>query len=352
MMSSKNQPSVKTFADLKALHFKSLTRFGLTKRMVELLSIISLDLVNGTGVSPAFFHRDHRRDLESILWLQDKQFITARDDRPYEPQFNAFCAILVCRKKVADALFGQMKRLIRRALDMWQQDPSRLVIPYDEFVATLPASAYNLPALKLLSSSPLGIHVNTQGDTKTVQFSENTRKGKDLLKYVNSYVEMIMQPSPFGSSWSQSTAGELSTFSLSNLLLAKESHKHALRALEQYRSAPDTAISSAKSALESTLKYIAYQEGIEVQNGVKLPELLNRCKQACGLGSEPSHKMSRSIASLCTEIAEARNLLGDSHGKPPGAVSPTRSEARFIVGVALHLSECLLERYDSRRKTA
>lgn len=112
---------------------------------------------------------------------------------------------------------------------------------------------------------------------------------------------------------------------------------------------PDTTISLAKAALESTLKYIAHEEGVEISSAVKLPDLFKICRPVCGLGADAAHKMGRSIASLCTEIAEARNVLGDSHGKSPDALSPTRSEARFIVGVALHLSDCLLERYEAHR---
>lgn len=141
----------------------------------------------------------------------------------------------------------------------------------------------------------------------------------------------------------------LNTFSIDKLLLIADAHEKANRALSQWNSAPDTAISSAKSALEATLKYIAHAEGLPMSGAITIPQLLTLCKPVCGLGSDPSHKMSRSIASLCTEIAEARNILGDSHGKSPGTPAPTRSEARFIVGVALQLSDCLLERYEAYR---
>jgi hypothetical protein len=317
--------------------------------MVELLSIISLDLVNGTGVEPVLFRRDHQRDRKSIQWLEDKQFITSRDHRPYEPQFSAFCVTLVHKKKVACALFNEMKSLIRLALTMQHQDPTRTAVSYEEFVSSLPISDYTLAALKLLSSSSLGIQVNMQGNAKTVQFSEHTLEGKNLLGYVSFYTAMITRPTLASSFGVQSNGIELNTFSMSNLLLVDEAHKHALLALAQHRSAPDTAISSAKSTLESTLKYIAQKEGISVPNGISLPKLLNICKVACALGSDPSHKISRSVTSLFSEIAEARNSLGDSHGKAPGSVAPTRSEARFIVGVALHLAECLLERYESQQ---
>ncbi len=138
---------------------------------------------------------------------------------------------------------------------------------------------------------------------------------------------------------------------MDSLLLVEEAHKLATRALSQHQRSPDTAISSAKSALEATLKYIAHAEGIEIPKAIKVPDLFKVCKPLCGLGSNASHLMGRAIASLCTEIAEARNTLGDSHGKSPGAAAPTRPEARFIVGVALHLSECLLERYEANRMT-
>lgn len=352
MMTKTNQTTISTLAALKERHLEALHKFGLTGRTLELLSIISVNWIKKAEVAPAVFRRDHRRDVELIRWLEDRRFIATQVACPYEPQFIAFCATLAARKKVAVSLFSEMKRVVRRALEMLHRDPLRTVVPFEEFAASLPISVNTIPALKLLGSASLGFHLNTHEGVQTVQFSEETLKGQKLLGYVSSYLDMTTRTPPGVLAWPQASGAELNTFSINNLLLVEEVHKHAKRALSQHHSAPDTAISSAKSTLESTLKYIAHAEGIEVSNAIKLPDLFKLCRPACGLGSDPSHKMGRSIASLCTEISEARNTLGDSHGKSPGATAPTRSEARFIVGVALHLSECLLERYEARRMTS
>lgn len=343
---------ISTLAALKERHLEALHKFGVTERAIHLLAIISTDWIRGGQVAAAEFRRDHRRDADLVRWLEDRRFIVSEGTSPYVPLFNGFCAALVARKQVALALFGEMKKIVSRALVLLNQNPLRTQVRLDEFTSPFSVSVLTVPALKLLGSASLGIHFNTGNDVQTVQFSEDTLRGQKMLSYVSGYLDMIIRPSGISSHWLQTAGQELNTFSINNLLLVEEVHKHASRALSQHHSAPDTAISSAKSALESTLKYIAHTEGIEVSSAVKLPELFKLCKPVCGLGSDASHKMGRSIASLCTEIAEARNVLGDSHGKSPDAPAPTRSEARFIVGVALHLSDCLLERYEAHQMTS
>lgn len=349
IMQKSKEPVISTLAALNERHLGPLHKFGVTERAIELLAIISAQWVQGVEVAAAEFRRDHRRDADLLRLLEDRRFIASEGKSPYVPQFNGFCAALVARKRVAVALFGEMKIIVSRALELLDEDPLRTQVRFDEFAAPFSVSEHTVPALKLLGSASLGIHLNSGNDIQTVQFSEDTLRGRKMLSYVSGYLDMIIRTSAISSSWVQPAGQELNTFSINNLLLVVEVHKHATRALSQHHIAPDTAISSAKSALESTLKYIAHTEGIKVSSAVKLPELFKLCKPVCGLGSDASHKMGRSIASLCTEIAEARNILGDSHGKSPDASAPTRSEARFIVGVALHLSDCLLERYEAHR---
>ena len=184
-----------------------------------------------------------------------------------------------------------------------------------------------IPAVKLLGTASLGIYLNSANGVELIQFSEETLKGKKLLSYISGHLGMMTRSANSLHTSMRSTGRDSNTFSIDKLLLVADAHEKAERALSQWNSAPDTAISSAKSALEATLKYIAHAENIPMASAITLPRLLTLCKSVCGLGSDPSHKMSRSIASLCSEIAEARNVLGDSHGKSPVASVPTRSEA-------------------------
>lgn len=350
-MNKSNKTVISTLAALRERHLEALLKSGVTERAMQLLSDISTDWIKGSQIAAAEFRRDHRRDTDLLRWLEDRRFIVSEGASPYTPQFNGFCAALVARKQVAVALFGEMKKIVSRALELLNQNPLRTQVGLDEFILPFSISELTVPALKLLGSASLGIHFNSGNDLHTVQFSEETLRGRKLLSYVSDYLDTTTRPSGITSHWLQPAEEGIHTFSINNLRLVEEVHKHASRALSNHQSAPDTAISSAKSALESTLKYMAHAEGIEMSPAIKLPELLKLCKSVCGLGSDASHKMGRSIASMCTEIAEARNALGDSHGRSPNAPIPTRAEARFIVGVALHLSDCLLERYEAYRMT-
>ncbi|MDI1267872.1 MAG: abortive infection family protein [Polaromonas sp.] len=347
-MTQRKEPAISTFAALNKRHLEALDKFGATARVIELLSIISIQWIEGTALPAANFRRDHRRDTELFRWLADRRFVVSDGKSPYVPEFSAFCIILVARKRVAGALFREMTLIVNRALVLLHEDPTRTQVHFDEFTSAFPASAHTLPALKLLGTASLGIHLSANG-TQLIQFSEDTLKGKKLLGYVSGYLDMMTRSTNGSFTSLQPVRQDFSTFSTDKLLLVDDAHKHAGRALSQWNSAPDTAISSAKSTLEATLKFIAHAEGLPTSGAITIPQLLTACKPFCGLGSEPSHKMSRSIGSLCTEIAEARNLLGDSHGKSPESPAPTRAEARFIVGVALQLSDCLLERYEAHR---
>lgn len=354
MLTATKEEKISTLSALKALHAESLKRLDMSARAIDILSTVTSDWVEGVDIPAAVFRRNHRRDTSLLRTLEDRRFIATQNTSHYEPQFNAFCVILADKRRVATHLFREMKQIIQSALIQLDRDPMRPVITYDELVSLPSRSALTVPALRLLSSSGLGIYFSSTTEVATVQLTEEVFKGKNLLAYVSSYLTMLAQSSLALGPPSKAAAPSiaLDTFSIENLLLVEEAHKHAARAISQYRSAPDTAISSAKSALESCLKYIAHQEKLAITASIKLPELFKACRQYCGLGSDATHKMGRSIASLCTEIAEARNSLGDSHGKSPGSITPTRAEAKFVVGVALQLSDCLLERYEAHRMSA
>lgn len=345
-------PEISTFSALSDRHSEALQKSGVTARAIELLAIILSDSVQRKKIAAAEFRRDHRRDASLLEWLEQRRFIYTEGQSPYVPQFNAFCAVLVAKKRIAVSLFKEMKWTVGRALELLHLNPLRTQVSFSEFEGLSEISDHTFPALELLGSASIGIHLSFADGVPLVQFSEQTLRGKKLLGYISGHLDMITRSTNGLHTYMQPTGQGLNTFSLDKLLLVADAHEKAGRALTQWSSAPDTAISSAKSALEATLKYIAHAEALPLHSGITIPQLLTLCKPVCGLGSDPSHKMSRSIASLCTEIAEARNVLGDSHGKSPGAPIPTRSEARFIVGMALHLSDCLLERYEAHCMTS
>lgn len=113
---------ISTLAALKALHLDALHKFGVTERAIELLAIISADWVQGVGVAAAEFRRDHRRDDVLLRWLTDRRFIASEGASPYVPEFKAFCATLVARKRIAVSLFGEMKLIVKRALELLHKE--------------------------------------------------------------------------------------------------------------------------------------------------------------------------------------------------------------------------------------
>ncbi len=104
------KPPQSEISTLSALN--ALQKFGVKERAIELLATISADWVQGVGVAAAEFRRDHRRDADLLRWLENRRFITSNVATPYLPEFSAFCAILVARKRIAVSLFGEMKLVV------------------------------------------------------------------------------------------------------------------------------------------------------------------------------------------------------------------------------------------------
>lgn len=350
-------PVVKTLKELVARQRPNLIRYGFTQRHYDILEAVMRNWMSGgPKISAATFRSDHWKDEAIIRFLEDRNFFKCPDNKCYLPEFEAFGALLVDRRKVVAELRRDMEVTLKRAEALIKEKPERTLVSLPEFIHGLEGRSGLIDAMTLLSSANTGLHLNKNQDSMTVQYTEQVRRiSKSLLSLVDTTIaRRTLSPHgaaiTFPSVHSEQTRGE--TPDLTGLQRIPDAAAKASKALSQLLSDPSASISLAKSTLEATLKWIAHKEGIQLDKKPSMPELFKLCKPFLSSASEPTFLIGRSVTSLVTEIAAARNLLGDSHGKIPNSVEPTRSEARFIVFIALELTVFLIDQWEFSKQVS
>lgn len=345
------EPTVKTLKGLIERQRPNLVRYGFTKRHYDILEDVFLNWMSGgPKVSAAIFLNEHWNDEQIITFLRDANFFDAPDSKYHVPKFEAFAALLVARRKVVTRLRHDMEDVLKRCESLIKRNPEQTIIPVREFVETLKDHPGLADAMALLSSSGIGFFLNGNQLYPTVQFTEQVRRNrKSFLGFVDlkigqrtSYSNGVAAVFP-GLKFSQAAPD---TSAVTRLQRVPDAAAKASKAIDQLSSDPGSAISLAKSSLEATLKWIVHRDGRALPKKISMPDLFKQCKPLMPSLANPTFLMGRSVTSLVTEIAAARNLLGDSHGKSPNAIEPTRSEARFIVTTALELAAFLIDQWE------
>ena len=111
------------------------------------------------------------------------------------------------------------------------------------------------------------------------------------------------------------------------------------KALSRSQSDPEGAITSARTLIESTCKYILDFRGIEYQNDSELPKLYNNTAQSLNLApSQQTETIFRQILGNCQSIVESigalRNRLGDAHGRGQEVIRVDERHAILAVELA------------------
>src|SRR5439155_508305 len=130
--------------------------------------------------------------------------------------------------------------------------------------------------------------------------------------------------------------------SVSDALTALDSdvvHEHWQRALARLLDEPDGAITSSRTLLESVLKHILDDEGIQYDNGADLPRLCGLTMDALQLSpGKQTERLFRQILGACVAIVEGvgalRNKLGDAHGMSKVQPKPDARHAELAVNLA------------------
>lgn len=114
---------------------------------------------------------------------------------------------------------------------------------------------------------------------------------------------------------------------------------------------PEGAITSARTLVESTCKYILENLGETPDNSGKLPRLYKQTAKAMNLGPQQhEEQVFRQILTGCGTVVEGlsslRNKFSDAHGKGPTVGKPSKRHAELAVNLAGTLSSFLVATYE------
>ncbi|MEY3498361.1 MAG: hypothetical protein RL308_30 [Bacteroidota bacterium] len=132
-----------------------------------------------------------------------------------------------------------------------------------------------------------------------------------------------------------------STSPLVENIVFDEGHIHAQwqKALERKSIEPEGAITSARTLIESILKYILDEQEIIYNDSAELPELYKEVAKSLNLAPEQHQEqifkqILGGAISVVTGLGALRNKLGDAHGKSKTSIKPSDRHSELAVNMA------------------
>jgi len=122
------------------------------------------------------------------------------------------------------------------------------------------------------------------------------------------------------------------------------------KGLERIEKDPDGAITTARTILETTLKYIADEKKIVYSDKDELSQLYKKVAKKLNLSPEQHNEyIFKQILGGCSAIVNGlgtlRNKLGDAHGKSISTIKPQPRHAELAIGLSGSMATFLMETY-------
>lgn len=116
-------------------------------------------------------------------------------------------------------------------------------------------------------------------------------------------------------------------------------HSQWQTVLERKRIEPEGAITSARTLIESTLKYILDEQDIIYNDGADLPDLYKEVSKSLNLAPEQHQEqifkqILGGASGIISGLGALRNKLGDAHGKSKRSIKPSERHSEFAVNLA------------------
>ena len=122
------------------------------------------------------------------------------------------------------------------------------------------------------------------------------------------------------------------------------------KALERKHIDPEGAITSARTLVETTCKYILDRQNIDYDETTELPKLYKKAAAALNLAPEQHHEqifkqILGGISSTVQGLGSLRNKLSDAHGKNK-KIKPSARHSELAVNLAGSLCKFMIETLD------
>lgn len=124
-----------------------------------------------------------------------------------------------------------------------------------------------------------------------------------------------------------------------------------LKALERKVDDPEGAITSSRSLIETTCKFILDDLNVTYKSEIDLPKLYKLTAEKLNLGPDQhTEQIFKQILGGCQTVVEGlgalRNKLSDSHGKRKTEIKPSSRHAELAVNLAGTMTTFLLETHE------
>lgn len=126
------------------------------------------------------------------------------------------------------------------------------------------------------------------------------------------------------------------------------------KAMERKIDDPEGAITTSRTLIETTCKYILDDLKVEYKDGLELPKLYKLTAENLNLAPDQhTEQIFKMILSGCSTVIEGlgslRNKLSDSHGKGISQAKPSSRHAELAVNLAGTMTTFLLETYQQKK---
>lgn len=126
------------------------------------------------------------------------------------------------------------------------------------------------------------------------------------------------------------------------------------KALERKSTDPEAAITTARTLIETTCKFILDDLDIQYKDDLELPKLYKITAENLNLAPDQhTEQIFKQILTGCQTVINGlgalRNKLSDSHGKKTFSVKPLPRHAELAVNLAGTMTTFLLETYQQRK---
>lgn len=339
-----------TLTEMLEKYQPALLREGIDKDAVDVLAQLFENWLKGESAasSDSFKSKFFKRKLTQRLNALERAQLVREETQRFSPSFAGYAVLLLHRRRTAQALRATFDHAFRYAKRGMDNRPDIKLASFDEVLAFAPPSVNRdrlRTALTLAQSgSALGIGMGLDRENQPVMTMYlEAQQRPDVAAAIEYTLEMM-----FRSRIPILMPLEFSAFSLESLALAPDAHANARKALDRLAGDPSGAITSARTTLESTFRWIAFQAGREIAKDASAREMLNACKDLLGLEADAVVRLLGAVNNVCNQVWEIRNMRSDAHAQSPAAAKASRSEARFIATTSLILAAFLLERFEAK----
>ena len=147
-----------------------------------------------------------------------------------------------------------------------------------------------------------------------------------------------------------------STSPLEESIVFDEAHIHTQwqKALERKQTEPEGAITSARTLIESILKYILDEQEIKYNDGAELPDLYKEVAKSLNLAPEQHQEqifkqILGGASGIVSGLGALRNKLGDAHGKSKKSIKPSERHSELAVNLAGTMAIFLFKTYKEKK---